>query len=393
MPDHVEPDDPSADSGDQSPPVDAGTRTEKIEGFDASQISRPPSATGDDTAKFAPIQISDLSRSGSGPPSIPGYDIVGELGRGGMGVVCKAWQVKHHRFVALKMITAGSETNRVKLKRFKAEAETVARLSHPNIIQIYEVGEHHGSPYIAIEFCPGGTLAKKLAGTPLQPQAAAVLVTKLAEAMGTAHAQRIIHRDLKPANILLTAEGEPKIGDFGLAKRLAAEVAGKPLEQPITQTGAVMGTPSYMPPEQAWGDAKSVGPTADIYALGAILYECLTGRPPFKAASAVDTLEQVRHQQPVPPRLFDPRIPVDLETIVLKCLHKEPTERYANAHDLADDLRLFLVGEPIKAATASTMTNAIAWVQREPSAAGRLIMLVALGAALITTAICLILAR
>jgi len=191
----------------------------------------------------------------------------------------------------------------------------------------------------------------------------------------------------------LTAEGEPKIGDFGLAKRLAAEVAGKPLEQPITQTGAVMGTPSYMPPEQAWGDAKSVGPTADIYALGAILYECLTGRPPFKAASAVDTLEQVRHQQPVPPRLFDPRIPVDLETIVLKCLHKEPTERYANAHDLADDLRLFLVGEPIKAATASTMTNAIAWVQREPSAAGRLIMLVALGAALITTAICLILAR
>ena len=236
-----------------------------------------------------------------------------------MGIVYKAWHVKSKQFVALKMITPGSETNASLLRRFKTEAEAVARLSHANIVRVYEVGEYHGWPYFSIEFCGGGSLAKKLSGIPMLPAAAADLIQKLAQAIAAAHAKQIVHRDLKPANILLTTEGVPKIGDFGLAKKLDA--LGK-LEGDLTRLNVVMGTPSYMPPEQASGKARTLGPSADVYALGAILYECLTGRPPFRGATTLDTLDQVRHQEVIPLRLFESKIHPDLETICMTCLAK-----------------------------------------------------------------------
>ncbi|MCE9533345.1 MAG: serine/threonine protein kinase [Planctomycetes bacterium] len=374
MSEHAPPTSDSTDSGSRISRKGVGSPTEKIAPQDVDRIRKLAGEGEEETDKFAPIDLStdQAPTNGelfSGPPPIPGYDVVGELGRGGMGVVCKAWHVKNRRFVALKLISAGPEANNIQLRRFKAEAEIVAKLSHPNIIQIYEVGEHQGWPFISLEFCGGGSLAKKLGGTPMSPQAAAVLLTKLAEALAVAHAHRIIHRDLKPSNILLTAEGEPKVGDFGLAKQLETKtesVVG------VTLTGAVMGTPSYMPPEQASGDANSAGPAADIYALGAILYECLTGRPPFRAPTVVETLDQVRNQLPVPPRQFDARIPIELETICLKCLQKKPANRYAVAAELAEDLRLFLAGEPIKARPTGSISKAILWIKKEPEAAGRL---------------------
>ncbi len=212
---------------------------------------------------------------------VPGYEVLGELGRGGMGVVYKARQTALGRTVALKMILHADHAGPEARARFTAEAEAVARLQHPNIVQIFEVGEVGGLPYFSLEFCPGGSLDRKLGGTPLPASEAAALAETLAHAVEVAHRANVVHRDLKPANVLLSAEGQPKVTDFGLAKKL--DVQGQ------TQTGAVMGTPSYMAPEQAGGH-KDVGPAADIYALGAILYELLTGRPPFKAASLWDTI-------------------------------------------------------------------------------------------------------
>jgi eukaryotic-like serine/threonine-protein kinase len=218
---------------------------------------------------------------GAAYPSIPGYEILDKLGEGGMGVVYKARQLKLDRVVALKMILSGGLARVAELARFQTEAEAIARLQHLNIVQVHEVGEHEGQPFFSLEFCPNGSLDKKLKGTPLPPREAAGLVQTLARAMQAAHDKNVIHRDLKPANVLLAEDGIPKIADFGLAKKLD--------ETGQTQTGAVMGTPSYMAPEQAEGK-KEVGPAADVYALGAILYECLTGRPPFKAANSFDTL-------------------------------------------------------------------------------------------------------
>jgi serine/threonine-protein kinase len=242
------------------------------------------------------------------------------------------------------------------LKRFQAEAEAIARLKHPNIVQIYEVGEHHGLPYFSLEYCPGGSLDKKLNGTPLPPKEAAALVEVLARAMQAAHEKGIVHRDLKPANVLLGEEGELKITDFGLAKRL--EEAGQ------THSGVVMGTPSYMAPEQARGQSKAVGPAADVYALGAILYECLTGRPPFTAASAVDTLLQVVSEDPVPPGRLNSKVLRDLETVCLKCLAKSPSHRYASAAELADDLDRFRNGKPIRARRSNLPTPVWYWLRR-----------------------------
>src|SRR5262245_30991858 len=209
-------------------------------------------------------------------PLVPGYEVLGELGRGGMGVVYKARQAGLNRVVALKMVLAGGHAGPAELARFRVEAEAVARLQHPNIVGVFEVGEAGGRPFLSLEFCPEGSLEQRLGGTPLPPEEAARLVETLAGAMHAAHRTGVVHRDLKPANVLLGADGTPKVSDFGLAKRLG-EAAGQ------TATGAVLGTPSYMAPEQAEG-RKDVGPAADVYALGAILYECLTGRPPFKAA-------------------------------------------------------------------------------------------------------------
>ena len=225
---------------------------------------------------------------------VPGYDILGELGRGGMGVVYKARQTNLDRLVALKMILSGGHAGEGELARFRTEAEAIARLQHPNIVQVYEVGEHDGKPFFSLEFCPGGSLDRQLNGTPLAPANAAKLVETLGRAMHAAHQARVIHRDLKPANVLLTADGTPKITDFGLAKKL--DDVGQ------TQSGAIMGTPSYMAPEQAGGKNHAMGPPADIYALGAILYDLLTGRPPFKAATPLDTILQVVSDEPVPPR-------------------------------------------------------------------------------------------
>lgn len=299
-------------------------------------------------------------------PSLPaaaGYEILCELGRGGMGVVYKARQAKLNRLVALKMILAGGHAGEADLARFRIEAEAVARLRHPNIVQIHEVGEHDGRPFFSLEFVEGGSLAGRLDDTPLPPRQAAELVETLGRAMQAAHEAGILHRDLKPANVLLTADGVPKVTDFGLAKKLE-ESAGP------TASGAVMGTPSYMAPEQASGSSKGVGPAADVYALGAILYEMLTGRPPFKGATAMDTILQVVSNEPVAPRHLQPNVPRDLETICLKCLQKEPAKRYATAGKLADDLRRFQAGQPIQACPTPWWERTSKWARRHPARAG-----------------------
>jgi hypothetical protein len=295
-------------------------------------------------------------------PRVPGYEVLGVLGRGGMGVVYRARQVQLDRVVALKMILAGGHAGAEELARFRTEAEAIARLQHPHIVQIHEVGEHDGLPFFSLEFCAGGSLEKKLGGTPLPPPEAARLVETLARAAQAAHERHIVHRDLKPANVLLAADGTPKLTDFGLAKKLDAG-AGQ------TQSGAVVGTPSYMAPEPARGPKGEVGPAADVYALGAILYELLTGRPPFKAATAMDTVLQVLADEPVPPRQLQPKTPRDLETICLKCLQKDPKRRYPSALALAEDLRRFRAGEPITARPVGALERVWRWCRRNPGMA------------------------
>jgi hypothetical protein len=326
---------------------------------------------------------------------VPGYEILSELGRGGMGVVYKAKQRGLDRIVALKMILVGGHAGEPDLARFRTEGEAIARLQHSNIIQVFEVGESQGLPFFSLEFCAGGSLEKQLNGTPLPAREAAALVKTLAHAMQHAHQAGVLHRDLKPANVLLSFSREPlasaesalaggsrlnecgpKITDFGLAKKL--DDAGQ------TQSGAIMGTPSYMAPEQAGGKNKEIGPAADIYALGAILYECLTGRPPFKAATALDTILQVVADEPVPPSQLQSRTPRDLETICLKCLQKEPARRYESAAALADDLRRFAEGRPIVARPVGRLERAAKWVRRNPLLAGvsaALVLVLVIGAA------------
>jgi truncated hemoglobin YjbI len=296
--------------------------------------------------------------------TVPGYEILGILGKGGMGIVYQARHLKLNRVVALKMILSGAHAGTEDRLRFRTEAEAVARLQHSGIVQIYEVGEHEALPFLALEFCPGGSLDKRLAGTPLPPREAAQLVERLARAVQSAHDKNVIHRDLKPSNVLLAEDGTPKIIDFGLAKRL--DEAGR------TQSGAVLGTPSYMAPEQAGGKTKVVGPAADVYALGAILYECLTGRPPFQAPTWLQILAQVQGDDPVPPRQLQPAVPRDLETICLKCLRKEPGQRYGSATELAEDLARFLSGEPIAARPVGAWQRAAKWVRRRPAVAALL---------------------
>jgi WD40 repeat protein len=324
--------------------------------------------------------------------SVPGYDVLEELGRGGMGVVYKARQEALDRVVALKMVLAAGGGDAEQRARFRAEALAVARLRHPNIVQVYEVGEHEGHPFIALEFVEGGSLARHLASGPLPPGEAAALAEAVARAMHHAHQAGVVHRDLKPANILLQVTSDewrvtskepdagsalatrhsslatPKVADFGLARRL--DEAGQ------TQTGQVMGTPSYMAPEQASGRTREVGPATDVYALGAVLYECLVGRPPFQGADVFDTLDQVRSREPVPPRTLQPKVPRDLETVCLRCLHKEPDRRYKTAEALADDLRRFLEGRPVLARPVGRAERAVKWARRRPLAAALLLVVV-----------------
>ncbi|MBI2806290.1 MAG: protein kinase [Planctomycetes bacterium] len=273
---------------------------------------------------------------------VPNYRVLRTLGKGGMGVVYLAQDLKLPRQVALKMIRAGVDADEKQKQRFQGEARAVARLGHPNIVQIYEVGEHAGNPYFALEYVGGGTLAQKLDHKPMPAEDAAQIVLTLARAVEAAHQVGIIHRDLKPANVLLTSDGTPKVTDFGLAKQLDAD-------QALSHTGDIMGTPSYMAPEQAFGRIQDISPKTDVYALGAILYEALTGKAPFKGENTLETLDQVRHQEPIPPRKLKPTVPRELETICLKCLRKEPAGRYETALALAQDIERYLKGEAILA--------------------------------------------
>jgi tetratricopeptide (TPR) repeat protein len=328
------------------------------------------------TGPYVPAPTENECRGGA--PTLPGYEILDLLGRGGMGVVYKALQSSLKRVVALKIIRAGSSAGPDDLARFHTEAEAIAQLQHPHIVQIYEIGEHDGLPYLSLEFVGGGNLKDYLAGTPMPPRDAAMLAETLAQAVFAAHERGIIHRDLKPANILLAGDvlmrpppdGArlpaaaliPKITDFGLAKQLDTDSG-------LTQAGQVMGTPSYMAPEQAAGLADQMGPRVDVYALGAILYEMLTGRPPFRGATVQETLEQVRSQEPVSPRLLNDRIPRDLETICLKAMAKEPARRYQTARELAADLRRFLAGQPVLARPVPAWERAMRWCVRNPRVA------------------------
>jgi eukaryotic-like serine/threonine-protein kinase len=333
-----------------------------------SSASRPPDALGLPNAAFSlkeggvAAEVPASTRKRAGQVLVPGYEIAGELGRGGMGVVYKARQIGLNRWVALKMVLAGAHASQHQLDRFLTEAKAVADLQHPNIVQIYDIDEHDGLPFFSLEFVGGGSLDAKVHRKPQPPREAAHMVETLAQAMQYAHEHGVIHRDLKPANILLTVDGMPKITDFGLAKRLEEESSQ-------TKSGTLMGTPNYMAPEQARGEVQLVGPLADVYTLGAILYELLTGRPPFQGATVLETVKQVTNEEPMPPSRLQPHVPRDLETICLKCLQKDMVKRYGSARLLADDLRRFLSDEPILARPVSNWERLSRWCRRNPRVA------------------------
>jgi serine/threonine protein kinase len=347
---------------------------------------------GERTARSETPSTTPASNNTGAPvgfPVVPGYEILEEIGRGGMGVVYKARQLALNRLVALKVILAGAHADKSQLSRFYGEARAVARLRHPHIVQIYDIGEHDGLPYFSLELIEGGSLAQRIAKQPQPPAVAAHLVELLARAVHFAHTQGIIHRDLKPANILLEKDDsgsvvtaiatapaspsslslphtslQPKITDFGLAKSLENEAQ--------THSSAILGTPSYMSPEQARGASANVGPATDQYALGAILYDLLTGRPPFKGTTLLDTLEQVQTREPVPPSQLQAKIPTDLETICLKCLQKDPRKRYESTLELAEDLRRFQERKPIVARPIGSVERLLRWTRRNPRVAALL---------------------
>ncbi len=293
---------------------------------------------------------------------MPGYEILGELGRGGMAVVYQARQLQPNRIVALKMIRAIEHAGSTERLRFQIETDAVARLQHTHIVQLYEAGEVGGQPFFSLEFCDGGTLAQQWKKQRPSPREAAGLIETLARAMHYAHLRGVVHRDLKPGNVLLAGpERVAKIADFGLAKRIDAEA------RDVSQSGAIMGTASYMAPEQAAGKVHDTGPAADVYGLGALLYECLTDQPPFYAETALETMQQVLEREPLPPSRRGVRVPRDLETICLKCLSKEPARRFASAEELANDLRLFQAGEPIRARPVGTAERTWKWARRRPA--------------------------
>jgi serine/threonine protein kinase len=364
-------------------------------------LPTPPLSTpASQAAAGATMPLTELP---SAPIQVPGYEVLAEVGRGGMGVVYKARQLRPDRIVALKMLLAGRHAAPKERTRFLNEAEAVAQLQHPNIVPLYEAGEYGDLPYFTLEFVSGGSLANLLQGKPLPPRDAARLVEQLARGTQYAHERGIIHRDLKPGNILLMSGGvvtgewssqtspstthqsplathQPKITDFGLAKNVADSTA-------LTSTGAVFGTPSYMAPEQARSAAKAVSAAADIYALGAILYECLTGRPPFQALTSAETLLQVLQDEPVPPSRLQRTIPRDLETICLKCLEKAPNHRYVSARELAEDLHRFQAEEPIRARPVGPGERLLKWCRRNPAVSAlsaTVIVLVLVASSLVT---------
>ncbi len=291
------------------------------------------------------------------------YELLAEIAHGGMGVVYKARQLSLNRVVAVKMILAGQLATKADHDRFHSEAQAAALLDHPNIVPIFEIGEQEGQHYFSMGYVDGRSLAARLADGPLPPKAAAELVATVAEAVEYAHRQGVIHRDIKPSNILVDSRGCPRVTDFGLAKRVDSG-------SDLTATGQILGTPSFMPPEQAAGQINAVGPAADVYALGATLYAALTGRPPFQAATPLETLKQVIEREPVPLRQLNAAVPRDLETIVLKCLEKSVPRRYATAKELAEELRCYLEGRPIRARPVGRWERVWRWCRRNPVVAG-----------------------
>jgi WD40 repeat protein/serine/threonine protein kinase len=369
-------------------PLEEGPAADSVEGVIRRLKARGPQEAGATLAWPAPRPAL---------PRVPGYEVLEEVGRGGMGVIYRARDEGLNRVVALKMIGPGRASDAKALVRLRAEAAAVARLQHPNIVQIFEVGEHDGLPYLSLEFVPGGSLRQQLDGTPWPARRAAELVEVVARAVDAAHERGIVHRDLKPANILLSAphppapsptqgrggdgapvsplppwegglgsEGVPKVADFGLAKLL--DGSGAP-GGPLTHSGEVVGTPAYMAPEQARGDGQAIGPAVDVYALGAILYEMLTGRPPFTAETPLETLLRVVHEEPVSVSRLRPGAPRDLATIAMKCLEKQPAGRYPGARALADDLARFLDGRPILTRPVGRLERLGRWCRRNPAVA------------------------
>lgn len=290
------------------------------------------------------------------------YELIEELARGAMGVVYKAQQMKPRRLVAIKMILSGQLASEEEIRRFHVEAEAAGNLKHPNIVTIFESGEIDGQHYFSMDYIEGQSLADLVREKPLDMNRAARYLKTIAEAIHYAHSQNLLHRDLKPSNVLIDLADQPHVTDFGIAKRVEED-------SEKTDPGSVLGTPSYMPPEQAQGDHKRIGPCSDVYSLGAILYQLLTGRPPFLAKTVLDTLMQVVHNDPPPPRLLNPDVDRDLETICLKCLEKDPAQRYASAQELADELGRFLRNEPIVARPISTTARVLKWCRRNPATA------------------------
>ena len=350
------------------PAADALTRE-----FDPSQPSETANYSRDETGEFIESDPSAKRAYKASPTAtkviIPGYQILGELGRGAMGVVYKAHQEMADRTVALKVMLNLEHARAGEVARFKVEAQAAARLEHGNIIHVFDVGQEGELPYFTLEYVDGGTLADKIAKQMLPVDQSAQMLHTLATAIAYAHSRDVIHRDLKPANILLTKDGKPKIADFGLARR-TDDVSH------LTVDGTILGTPNYMSPEQAAGDQEIIGPLSDVYTLGAIFYELLVGRPPFKAATSWEVIQQVRSAEPTPPTTLQPGIPRDLETICLKCLQKAPEKRYGSAQLLADDLQRFLNNEPILARPIGQIERIVRLCRRYPREA-RLLGLIA----------------
>ena len=303
--------------------------------------------------------------SGRLPRFLGEYELLEEIARGGMGVVYRARQDKLNRLVAVKLIRSGSLAGTDDLRRFRHEAEAIAELDHPHIIPIYEIGQEDDQPYFSMKLIEGGNLARHIERLKDDPRTVAALIAKVARAVHYAHQRTILHRDIKPSNILLAEHDEPYVTDFGLAKRI-----GPGSGTMATVTGAVMGTPAYMPPEQARGGTKSVTTAADVYSLGATLYEALTGQPPFAGESAGEIMRQVLDQEPARPSSINPKLDRDLETICLKCLEKEPARRYGSAEALAEDLERWLAGLPITARPVPAWEKAVKWVKRRPATRG-----------------------
>jgi serine/threonine-protein kinase len=342
-------------------PMRPVTRAARVDALNTEIVERTPSeATGPDSAR-------EIRSFGA-------YEILETIGEGGMGVIYKARHRTLQRFVALKVLLAGQFATPTDLQRFRNETEMVASLDHPNIVPIYEVGEHEKRPFFSMKLVEGGSLNSHPHRFTADPRSAARIVVAVAGAVHHAHQRGILHRDLKPSNILLDAEGQPQVTDFGLAKRVERDDS-------LTRSGTIVGTPRYMAPEQTDGKRIAATTAADVYGLGAILYYLLTGRPPFFGEDILDTLEQVRHSEPIPPCRLNPAVPRDLETICLKCLQKQPSQRYSSAEQLAEDFSRFLAGKPVLARPAGRVERLVKWARRRPAAAA--LILVSLAGAIL----------